>query len=148
MHIGDFGTEPPPAEEDITFGYFGRQMRAHPELCELDMVEFMSAAGNQSATDALVKTLAWMCVHPDDFHEFWTLARRMKQRSDDIFILCQKLIEVIAERPTGRSSDSSDGPSSTARSSGGDDFSVAMAANAGRPDRQLAIVRAHEARSA
>jgi hypothetical protein len=148
MYLGDFGTEPTPTEDDITFGYFGRQMRAHPELCELDMVEFLSVAGNQSATDALVKTLAWMCVHPDDFHEFWTLARRMRQQSADIFALCHEIVAAVAERPTGRSSDSSGGPSSTPQSSAGDDFSVAMRANAGRPDRQLAIVRAREAQTA
>jgi len=151
MNLGTFG-EPAPEAEGIEFTYFGHTIRANPTLGELDYVDFMHTAGGMATTDVraagMVKDFARMCVHPEDFETFWALARANRQGVDDIFPICQRIVEAVGERPTGRSSDSSAGPSSTQQSSEDVDFSEAMDSYKGRPDLQLAVIRGREARTA
>lgn len=147
MNLGDFGTSVN-GQVLLDFTYFGATIRVHPDFGELDYVDFMNKAGNVETNDAiadgLIKDLMRMCIHPEDFDAFWRLARETRQRTEDIFPIAHRIVAAVSERPTGRPSGSSDGLSRTQQNSAGDDFSAAMAANAGRPDRQLALVRAHE----
>lgn len=149
MNLGEFGTPPPPAEP-VEITYFNETIRANPELGELDYVDFMSTAGGVDVTNplaaGLIKDFARLCIHGEDFDTFWSLARKNRQGVEDLFPLLQRIVEKVTERPTGRPSDSSDGPSTTPQSSEDADFSRAMQEYSGRPDLQLAIVRADEDR--
>jgi hypothetical protein len=149
MHIGDFGTEPVEADP-ITFGYFGETIRVNPTLSELDYLDFMEQAGAlevaDSAAATTIKGFARACIHPDDFDRFWNAARNNRQGVTDVFTLLGQIVEAMTDRPTGRSSGSAGGqPTDGTRSA--DDFSRAMRRYEGRPDLQLAIVRAQEAQA-
>jgi hypothetical protein len=146
-HMGDFGQEREPV--DLTFGWFGRTMRVHPKASVLREVDFVDKALKFEAGDP--RNLTWilhqmrMVVHEDDFDEFWALALDKGQREDDLITLHQTIIAGIAQRPTGRSGDSSPGPQTTDQKSESEPESdPVMARYAGRPDLQLAVWRADQ----
>ena len=156
MHLGNYGAEHP--EITATFGWFGATIRVHPDLSDLaflDLIPTMEMGGADMTTDfALVaglvdavKAMATALVHPEDFDEFWGLAKKNRQTMEDIADLGAQLIEATTDRPTGLPSDSSDGQQATGTSSTGDSSSRALRLleDRGRPDLAVAVLRAQEA---
>lgn len=147
-HIGDFGTARPGIS--ASFGWFGEEVRVHPDLSDLSFIDALRKAqeagadeGGDGAINA-VYDMAGVVVHPEDHERFWTTARANRQTLEDIANLATALIEALTARPTKLPSDSSGGQPPTEPSSTDDSFSEAMAALEGRPDLQLVVRRRQE----
>jgi hypothetical protein len=66
--LGDFGT--PREAYDETFGYFGVQLRVHPDMSDLALLEFAELGANiEGATGSEALGAVWTMlrniVHPD-----------------------------------------------------------------------------------
>lgn len=147
-HLGDFGTARD--GNDATFGWFGTAVRVHPDLTDLaliDLVQQLTSVGDDNGEEAVsaVSGIATMLVHPDDFDAFWTTARTNRQTMEDVVQLAAHLIGGLAGRPTRLPSASSDGQQPTDPSSTDDSSSEALRLLDGRPDLQVAVLRAREA---
>lgn len=146
-NLGSFGETREIGE--ISFDYFGQTLRANPELGELDYVDFMDKAGGAEAEGALglsfVKDFARLCIHPDDFDEFWALARKHRQGVEDVFKVCRAIVEQVSDRPTTQPSDSSDGQTTTDTKSEPGLSSTLAERLAGRPDLQLLVLQQQKA---
>lgn len=142
-HLGDFGTEREDVED--TFGYFGATLRVNPSLSDLEALEAFraveAAETNATILDALHNVLTTL-VHPEDVDECWRLARLHRQGLEDIATFSQTLLGALTDRPTSLPSDSSDGQATTDTSSTDDSSSRALRALDGRPDLQIAVLRA------
>lgn len=152
--LGTFGTAyDAPAEPD-TFDYFGATIRVNPALSDLDLADFLDLFGdldvdNLKPAQAItvmqgLKQHFRALVHPDDFAEFWRLARANRQGTVDLLAISMALIESVTSRPTKRPAVSTDGPSSTPTSSQSAAVSIVESAYPDRPDLQLAALRAVE----
>lgn len=104
--------ERPPLE--AAFGYFGEQIRVNPDLTEVDMIDFLDDANRVNANDPqsmlMVKEAARTHVHPDDFDRFWALRKQHRQGVESLMATIWQIVSAVTARPTGRASDSSDGP--------------------------------------
>lgn len=110
-----------------------------------------------------------MQIHPDDATKFWEIAKANNQQMQDIMAVSKSIIAAVADFPTGQPSDLPDGPTTTALSSALDslnredrravvrelvkspdkrtaDAERALTLLQGRPDLQVAVVRAEAAR--
>lgn len=160
-HLGDLGTVR--EAEEITFGWFGATIRTNPESAgELEMIEFVNKAAAievdedtdlADAVGAMDTVLGFLQpqIHPDDWAEFWVLAKRNRQTVEDLMTVAMRLVEVASGFPSGRPSASPAGRSHTKPKSKGASSSPATRALSlvrGRPDLQAAIVSAQEARQA
>ena len=88
-------------------------------------------------------------IGPDHWDRFKALAKKHKVDDDALFQVVRDVFASYAERPTGRPSDSSDGPQSTSARSGGDAFSRAKDSleAKGRPDLAVVVMNAQEAQA-
>ena len=149
-NIGSFGDAPVQAVE-YEFAYFGETIRVNPELGELDYIEFLSVAGGVGVEDVaslgLVKGFAQMCIAPDDFERFWALARKNRQKVDQVFKVLQAIVEATVDLPTAQPSDSSAGLTNTDTSSLAVLPSQIQERLSGRPDLQLVVTKAQEAQA-
>lgn len=149
-NLGDFGQQRDGI--DISFTYFGDEIRVNPDLSELDVLDFMEQASSMDDEDPrsvhILKGFFRSLLHPDDFETFWGSARRNRQRVDDIQNVAKAVIEAISARPTSQPSDSSPGRRHTARKSRAVSSGKVLNRLAGRPDLQLAVVKRQEARHA
>jgi hypothetical protein len=146
MGLGKFGTPRPAVEE--TFDWFGVETRVHPDLSDLAIMDMFGALANPEDGAAAVnamRDLAASLVHPDDLEAFWKTARANRQTMSDIAELAASLIGAISGRPTRLPSDSSDGQQNTSASSEDDSSLRALHMLEGRPDLQVAVLRAQEA---
>lgn len=146
-HLGSLGTSREP--DALTFDYFDETpIAASPSLTDLDYLDFMEEAENVAVTTAkgrrFVKDLARLCIAPEDFDRFWSLAKKHRQSQTDVFDTLMQVVEAATARPTGQPSESSDGQQPTARRSAGGSSSVTEQL-AGRPDLQLVVAAAQEA---
>ena len=142
-YLGEFGTTRP--EVDLAFGYFGATIRVHPDLSELVLVDmFAGMGGGENGTEAFtaITGMADALVHPDDAAEFRARSRANRQTTEDLAQLAVKLVEALTDRPTLQPADSSGGLPTTVMSSGGDSRSEALKRLEGRPDLQVAVLRA------
>lgn len=140
--LGDFGA--PREANTETFGWFGADLRVHPDLSNLVFVE---ALGRPSRTFGesmeSLRDLVDMLVHPDDIGEFWRLARANRQTQDDVLSVALAIVGALTRRPTERPSDSSGGPPATDTASTESSSSrEALRLLDGRPDLQVAVLRA------
>lgn len=145
--LGSFGVERPPVED--SFAWFGVDIRVHPDLSDLVIIELFGAMQDKpnddedhgpamlEAMSSIVATL----VHPDDVDAFMRTSRSHRQQLEDIVRLAMELLGALAGRPTQLPSDSSDGQLTTAPSSTGDSSSRALEVLDGRPDLQVAVLR-------
>lgn len=147
--LGDFGSEREPVEE--SFGWFGAEIRVHPDLSDLAIVDLFATMASvrqgearEGAEAALgaITGIGQLLVHPDDVGEFWRLTRANRQTMEDIVSLAMNVLAALSGRPTQLPSDSSDGQRSTATRSGGGSSSPALRLLEGRPDLQAAVVMA------
>jgi hypothetical protein len=95
---------------------------------------------------AAMYDVVWSVVHEDDWKKW--LSHSTKMRADDTEILqfIQLSQEVMSGRPIGQSSDSSGGPQNTKQSSAGGASVRVLDRLNGRPDLQLAVIKAQEDR--
>lgn len=149
--LGDFGGPIEQTDEVDTFGYFGAEIRVNPEFTDAELVDFLEVAKDVDEKDPssmmFVKNFMRTCIHPEDFDEFWTLAKKNRQTLEDRIGTIYRIIAAIAGRPTQRSTDSSRGPQSTGQSSMDDSSSRVLERLDGRPDLQLIVLQAQEQRA-
>lgn len=149
-NLGDFSGEETPVD-DLTFGWFGAELRVHPELCDTSYVDWMEEFGDLDKNDpkaALgVKRFMQVVVHPDDFEQYWALGKKHRRTQEQHFEVAHKLIDAITDRPTEQSSDSSAGLSATAENSMDASYErvIQELEGEGRPDLALVYVEAQEA---
>ena len=149
--LGDFGVER--AAVDETFGWFGTEIRVHPDLSDVAVVDLFATVSsvNEStpAADAMaaIGHIGRILVHEDDADTFWTLAKKNRQTMEDIVRLAMAILEALSGRPTELPSDSSDGQRTTTTRSEADSSSrTALRLLEGRPDLQAAVVMAERER--
>lgn len=94
--------------------------------------------------DCLQTTLA----SDAEYDRLMDYATRERLDGDELMEALQVFLAVIAARPTRRPSESSDGPVGDSPRSTGDSVSRVLNRYDGRPDLQLAVVQAQEARVA
>jgi hypothetical protein len=150
VSLGELGQARAPSEE--TFGWFGTQMRVHPDLSDAAMVDAADAAETITDLDGaaalrLVKKFLREVVHPEDFDQFWTIGRANRQSVEDFSTVAATLIEAVTGRPTQRPAGSSAGPGATAPNFADDSYSRVMRRLDGRPDLQLMVLEARESRA-
>lgn len=120
---------------DLTFTYFGEEMRVNPEAGELSYLDFMARATavEKRAQDAegdedeaakadaegVLITMGFLrdLIHPDDWDQFLGLAKRYRQKLDDLMVLAKSIVEFSSGFPTGQQSDSPDGLPATQQKS-------------------------------
>lgn len=152
--IGDFTPESTEQGQDFSFGYFGTEMRVHPDFGELVFTDWADEFGSLPESDprsvTATKSLMRNVVHPDDFAEFWRLARVNRQSSEDLARVFQLVLEAVTDRPTVPRSVSSIGDGRTRQNSADDSYSRAIARfeTEGRPDLALIVDHSRRARSA
>jgi hypothetical protein len=148
--LGSFGEAR--EEQSDTFEYFTVEMRVNPNLSELDVLDFMETAFTVDQEDPkavlVVKKFLRSLVHDDDFENFWQLARANRQRIEDIQAVAKAIVEAVTARPTKRPSVSSRGRPATGRKSKAGSSARVLTRLEGRPDLQLAVVKAQEAQRA
>ena len=146
-HLGSLGT--PKGDTTVTFDYFGTEITS-TGVTDTEYLDFMEdvegLASNDPRLQRFVKSFARICFGEEQFEEFWRVAKANKQNTDDIFDVLTKVLEASAGRPTEQPSDSSDGQPSTEPKSTGSSSSL-QARLAGRPDLELLVFKAQEARA-
>lgn len=138
-------------DEDLTFEYFGTELRANPGLTDADLLDFMELQGNLSEEDpkapAVVKAFIREALHPDDFDTFWGLAKQHRQTTVERIETVYLLIAAASGVPTVQPSDSSPGLPKTDESS--TDASSLRAQHRletkGRADLAVAVLQRREA---
>lgn len=147
-HLGNLGT--PRESTSVTFDYFGEEIQGNPYLTDLDYLDFMEQASGLTPEDPkslqLVKDFARVCLADGEFDRFWRLAKRNRQTQVDVYATLMQVLEASTGRPTESPSDSSGGPRDIEPRSTGDSSSV-EARLRGRPDLQLIVKQAQEARA-
>lgn len=164
IDLGDLSGE---SREPVlaTFTYFGKRFRVNPDLNEIMVMDLLEDSGALDADDpqqlAVVKGWAREHLHDDDFDEFWSLARHNGQGLTDIIRLCNRVLEMVVERPTSPPTDSSAGrpdikPSSPAGASAPAIAKFRETAQVfverfeaqGRPDKAVQVMLAMQAHEA
>lgn len=153
MNLGDLGTVREP--EDDSFGYYGADIRVHPEFGELVFSGWVGEFGALDSEDSenvvkgatAAQVLMSRVIHEDDFDTFWKLTLKNRQTTVDLMGLVSKIVEAQADRPTKQSSDSSVGRKRTAASSKAVSSSVERLEDSGRPDLALVHEQALESRA-
>lgn len=139
--------------DEITF--HGEQYRLADKMGLMPLMRFAKLA--RSGLDsqemeglAAMYDLLEQCIDDEDWPRFEASATRHRDQGDELMAVVTKAIEVMAARPTQRSSDSSDGPPSTSGSSTGDSSSpvVRRLEQQGRPAQALIAQEALEAQRA
>lgn len=137
-----------PAGETAEFR--GDTFKLNADVSEWAVLEFAAAAdaGEDAGTFqglASMYNFVIELVHPDDRDRFRSLCRRERVGSNDLFeFMFGKKLEAAGERPTGRSSDSSDGPTvtdlnSAANSDDKGSRTGGLRLLEGRPDLRVAL---------
>lgn len=110
----------------------------------LELAESGTDSEDAAAFRAITSFIA-ACMDEDDYARWEAVARKNRSTGEAMIRL---VMEGLTARPTERPSGSSDGPTATAVNSTGDSSSRAAARLSGRPDLQLMVLRAQEARAA
>lgn len=118
-------TEPmgEPVAEQATAEFKGETFRLNDELNEYAVLEFLEVAedgadGNEVHGAAALLRFVKELIHPDDRARFSAVARRERAKAQDLVEFLMGKVAADAERPTGRPSDSSGGPTTTDLRSG------------------------------
>jgi hypothetical protein len=138
-----------------TAQFKGETYRINQDVSEWAFMEFAEAASEGQDANTLQGMASLLrfvleLVHPDERDAFRAHARKSRASTDDLLEFLLGKPAADAERPTGRSSDSSDGPTSTApkpaaNSDGSGSAVTGLALLRTRPDLALIV---HEARQA
>lgn len=102
---------------EISFG--GEQFTLADKIGLMPLMRFAKTAqggadSNDMAGLAAMYDLLEQCIAPADWRRFEAAADKTRASGDELMGLVKDAIEAISARPTGRPSDSSDGPATTA----------------------------------
>ena len=135
-----------------TVEFLGVDFRIADKVAALPIMRFAKVAKagvDASELDgmAALYDLLEQVIHPDDWQKFERHADQQRADGEQLLGVVQGVFELLAARPTGRSSDSSDGPrtiepSSTADSSSPDTGTTRVIGrfnDQGRPDLALLV---------
>ena len=110
--LGSLGQDRGPVE--VSFDWFGTEIRCHSEISETALVDFMEMAStiDQDSPEAIsfAKVFLRACIDPADFDQYWALALKHRQGVEDHMRVAKVLIEAATDRPTMQPSASVDGP--------------------------------------
>jgi hypothetical protein len=101
-------------------------------------------ANEYKAGEAVMQNMAALydlvehVLQAEDFGRFMDLCDREGVDNGELYTFTGQMIAAVSERPTERSSDSSDGPGTTPESSGSRLVELATERFPGRPDMQMA----------
>jgi hypothetical protein len=141
----------------MTFQWFGATIRVSPDAGDLSLIGFLEQAARinaQDATGAMVVVKAFLQGQVDerDWDLLMLKAKENHQQYEDLLRLSKNIVTAVTAFPTGRPSESSDGPPSTDPRSKGGSFSPAAVAVMeelkGRPWLKMAVWQAELARAA
>lgn len=99
---------------------------------------------------AALYDLLEQCVAEEDWERFQATATKSRADGEKLMAVVSDVFEALSQRPTGRPSDSSGGPKPMHQNSEAVSSLrvVAREEAAGRPDRALMVLMAHEAQTA
>lgn len=148
--LGSWGEEPD--VEEHTFLYFGQRFTVNPEFGQLDLLDWIESvsAVDEESLEAVAAAKDLMRAVFVEFDEVWALAKAKRQTSEQLMGVAMEVVSAIAERPTQRSSASSDGPATTEQKSEPVLSKRARRLKAqheadGRPDLALVVLEAAQA---
>lgn len=161
--LGDLGVVKP--KEVDSFGWFGTEIRVHPSLTDIVLMDFAEKAQaideNSPEVMGFIKMQMRVVIAPEDFDAFWQAALDNGQDSGDLMRVMKTIVETKAERPTQLPSDSSAGHARTVTTSPdvsswpateGSQLTAmdrrAIEAMPGRPDLALVVMEAAKQRAA
>jgi len=126
--------------------FLGESFELRPKVSEYALLKFARAAaagedGDTMEGMASMLRLLEKCIVPADWRRFDRLADEKDASAEQIMDVIKVAFEQVAERPTSLPSDSSDGQISTEPKSGSNS-AVKDSVLSGRPDLQLAVMRA------
>lgn len=136
------------------FDFYGEQFDFVDEVGDFAFMEFAESAervdSESLAALAAVMRLLKAAVVPEQWSRFQATARKNRASVEVCMELVMRLFEEEASRPTGRPSDSSDGPRVIEANSeaGSSSPVIAMLERKGRPDLAFVARQAQAARSA
>lgn len=133
---------------DVEFG--GESFACSDSIALMALMRFahVASAGTDSndlAGLAAMYDLLEQVIAADDWDRFQQAALRTKARGDELMAVVGEVIRVLSDRPTGRPSDSSGGPTSMPLKSEAASSSpilreVKRQEDAGRPDRAIYLL--------
>lgn len=125
--------------ETITFG--GEEFRIADKVGLMPLMRFAHvASGGVDAEDmaglVAIHDLLEQCFPEDEWSRFQRVATKTRADGAELMGVIKSVFEAIGRRPTGRSSDSSDGPTPTPLRSvdGSSSEVIARLQSKGRPD--------------
>jgi hypothetical protein len=146
--LGKFGVAHPVsvAESVTTFDWFdrtqaaGNPIRVIADVNQVELIDFMETVRgiDAAALEAMVvvKDGFRLLLNPDDFDDFWRLAKVNRQEVDDLVEVFMVLVSRATDRPTSQPSTSSTGRLPTSVNLP-EDSSTPV--SSGRPDLQLLV---------
>jgi hypothetical protein len=133
---------------DETVEFHGETYRIADQIGLMPLMRFAKVAQDgvdASDMDGLVAMYDLMeqCLVDEDWARFTVAATKHRADGEELMGVVRQAIEAMAERPTQRPSDSSDGQPSTSGSSTGDSSSLVVRRleRQGRPDLALLVRR-------
>lgn len=134
--------------------FFGERFALPRRFNSRLLWRFMRAADDGIDSESaegivLMDKLLDAVVRPEDHKRFDQVCDRECPDDEQLIEFAMEAVQKIAARPTGRPSDSSDGPRTTSTSSAGDSSSpvIARLEERGRPDLALIVAQAQESRA-
>jgi hypothetical protein len=134
-----------------TVDFFGKDFRVAERVGLMPMMRFAVLAktgidANEMEALAAMHDLLKNCIDDDDWPRFEQHASEKRADGDDLMEVVGKVMVALADRPTGRSSDSSDGPRIIEPSSTDDSSSpvIHRLNDKGRPDLALMVRKREE----
>lgn len=141
-------TETPTTE---TVALAGERFHIAERIGGLPIMRFAKAARQGVDSDdmagmAALYDLLEQCIHPDDWARFEAHADRERADGEQLVQVVAEVLQLVAARPTGRSSDSSAGPPTTGPSSTGrsSERVIRRYEDKGRPDLALMVLKRQE----
>lgn len=130
--------------------WLGESFDVQDEISAIAMGDFaVAAAGDDDkgsiATMAAMMGLLKDCVMPEDWQRFREVAVAKRAGFDALMEFVKDLITAQSERPTTQPSDFTDGLPATELKSVSSSADKVSQAFPGRPDKQLAVLRAQAA---
>jgi hypothetical protein len=135
--------------EPSTVDFFGETFTLNPDVSEFALLEFAEAAADGQDGDTMQGLASMMrlvkeCISDDDRSRFLVSCRKNRAGAAALTEVISAAFTSKTERPTGRPSDSSDGPKVIEQKSEAKPV-VNISRFAGRPDIQLGLQREAEA---
>lgn len=134
--------------------FLGERFRIADKVSSLALMRFAKVASTGVDADdmeglAALYDVLEQCIDPGQWSAFQKHADRQRAQSDDLLELVKEVLPRIAARPTGRPSDSSDGPPMPNGLFADDSSSrvITRLEARGRPDLALMVHQAQASRA-